>query len=182
MGWHWGILASSGGAAGAFDLLATTIATGSSGTIQFTSIPSGYKHLELHIVGRCTFGVNTTYVDVQFNSDTGSNYAYHELLGVGSSVVSFNATSQSSIRGPFVTGSSASANIAGAGVMQILDYSSTSKNKTTRTLTGVHATDTNVSLRSGLWMNTNAITSIEIKAVAASNFTSISRFSLYGIK
>jgi hypothetical protein len=72
--------------------------------------------------------------------------------------------------------------------MDILDYTSTTKAKTLRTLAGYNAntTDTtgnNISLTSGLWFKTpEAITSIDIICDNSQSFIAGSTFALYGIK
>ncbi len=93
-----GILASSGGAAaGSYELIETVNGTGSSGVITFdtTGLGSTYKHLQIRSVGRTTHSA-TQSAYVRLNSDTGSNYAFHTLEGNGSSVLSGNASTQTS--------------------------------------------------------------------------------------
>lgn len=172
----------------AFESIATVTGTGSAGDITFSSIPSTYKHLQLRGVAQdtSTAGDTTLSLELRFNSDTGSNYAYHELRGDGASasnnagsaetkIVVFNANMRAA----------AASNIHGVSIIDIHDYSSTTKKKTLRSFSGMDrnsgSTDGRLSLGSGLWMNENAITSITlIPAITA--FTTTSTFSLYGIK
>ena len=79
-------------------------------------------------------------------------------------------------------GASGPANAFGAGVYDILDPYSTTKNKTTRLFggRGFVTGDHKIVLASGLWRNTASVTSIDL--VANDNFVTGSRFSLYGIK
>ena len=169
---------ASGGAAGAFDLLETTTLTSSASSVTFSAIDQTYKHLQIRSVVKANFGpVQTT---LQMNGDTGANYATHYLNGNGSSVTSGAQTSASYVYGGYTAGTSETYGF-GAGVCDILDYTSTSKNKTTRTLSGVVTNNTVVELRSGVWMNTSAVTSLTI-ALFGQLFTAGSRFSLYGVK
>ena len=66
-----------------------------------------------------------------------------------------------------------------------LDYASTSKYKTVRAITGTNANTSSanfaVSLGSGLWQSTNAITSVTI-ANGYDFFSTSTTFALYGIK
>jgi len=79
---------------------------------------------------------------------------------------------------PLVQGSTTS---GFGGVTDILDYASTNKNKTVRTLGGFDANGSGyVNLTSNLWSNTAAINTITINAVGT--FNQYSQFSLYGIK
>ena len=64
-----------------FESIATATPSGSSPYVEFTSIGSGYKHLQLRGVIR---GTTNDIADITFNSDTGSNYSWHILYGTGS--------------------------------------------------------------------------------------------------
>jgi len=166
------------GGAGAFEAIASATGTGSSGTITFSSIPSTYQHLQLRIFMRLT--ANQSNPTLQFNSDTGSNYAKHLLLGNGSVVLATGTASTTSIENNLRAISTA--NIGVANIVDIHDYASTTKYKTVRHFTGWDENGSGqVRLGSGLWMNTNAINSITINATTDS-FTTDSTFALYGVK
>jgi len=73
----------------------------------------------------------------------------------------------------------------GVLLIDINDYASTTKYKTIRNYCGI-ATNSGVdvgaiNLGSGLWENTNAVTSLTINGLGV-NFTTTSVFALYGIK
>jgi len=166
---------------GDYESIATTTLGSSTATISFSSIPSTYKHLQIRATTRMTASAIADTCWAQFNSDTtSSNYYAHGLYGTGSSVGAY-ADSGAYAQIGIVSANTAGANIFGVFVMDILDYKDTNKFKTTRTLSG---TDTNgdgqLRFVSGLWRNTNAITSIDIKG--NSNFAQYSSFALYGIK
>ena len=64
-------------------LIQRVAGTGSSATITFSNIPTNYKHLQIRALGKnsstATFtGLRTC--TIQFNSDTGANYAHHLSL------------------------------------------------------------------------------------------------------
>lgn len=170
-----GILASAGGAASDYELIATSFGTGSSGTVTFGSIPAGYKHLQLRYSALVSSG--NPYIGIRLNGDSGNSYAYHTLYRTGSSVTGGAATSQTSaITLGFISGLSSS-NVT-SGITEIVDAFATTKNKTLRTQNG------NVNelvFASGLWLNTSAVTSVTA-FISAGNFTTTSRFSLYGLK
>lgn len=161
--------------AGAYDALATVTLSSATNTVTFAGIPAGYKHLQLRILNKITTGgINPT---IRFNGDTGSNYIAHQLYGDGASAGSFSFGTGTAI------GTSYASDQWGGQVIDILDYASTSKNKTVRTLGG---TDKNgsgyVGLTSGLWFATPAaINSIDIIA-ASTTFTEFSQFALFGVK
>lgn len=166
----------AGGGAGSYESIATATGTGSSGTITFSSIPSTYRHLQLRINSKNTTGDN---LELQFNSDTGANYVRHFLRGNGSSVTAFAQTAQNQIE--FMGSGSGTPNPA-VLIIDIQDYTSTTQNKTVRNFSGQDENGSGtLVLSSGLWLNTNAVTSITFK-VSSGNFTTDSNFSLYGIK
>jgi hypothetical protein len=167
-----------------FESIATATGTGSSGTITFSSIPSTYQHLQLRYIARNTASfTGPGDFRIQFNSDTGSNYAQHYLAGGGSSAFADGTSSgQMTFYSPLAHNNNAS-NILGAGIIDIHDYVSSTKNTTARAFMGVDFNDTNgvVSIQSGLWNNTAAVTSVSIIA-ANGSFNTQTVFSLYGIK
>jgi hypothetical protein len=159
-----------------------TVGSGGSATISFTSIPSTYSHLQIRSIQRNTTSGNGTQIGLlQFNSDTGSNYSRHNLIGT-TSLVSNAVTSTTAVVFGVMPQAGDTANTFGASIMDILDYSKTTKYKTTRTYEGI---DTNgngeINFRSGLWQSTSAITSILITPTS-NNFAQYSSFALYGIK
>lgn len=165
---------------GAMFPIAMVQGTGSSGTIDFTSIPNTYKHLQLRAFYTCTASPGTLRFAVGTGSiDTGANYASHQLSGDGSSASTpFNTTSGTN---SYLLLESQQT-YGWAVVMDILDYTSTSKNKTIRTLTGGDNNGSGyVGLTSTLWMQQTAITNIRISTQSGS-FTNTSQFALYGIK
>ena len=176
-----GILAPHG-LATSFESIATVTGTGSSGTVTFSSIPSTYQHLQIRQMMRTDYAATDIGWIFRFNSDTGNNYSWHSLYGNGTSPVTDYSTSVSYVNVGYGNGSSVAANTMGVSVVDILDYASTNKYKTTKALSG---NDRNgggiVTLMSGCWMSTNAITSISIIA-GAGNFTTSSTFALYGVK
>jgi hypothetical protein len=178
-----GILASAGGAAASasYESIATATGTGSSGTITFSSIASTYTHLQLRINAIAT-AYSGTGGYVRFNGDTGSNYVFHYLTGTGSAISAGNATAQNSI---FVLVNNAVGlhnTSPNAGVLDILDYASTTKNKTLRGLTGVDINSAgDLSIVSGLWLSTSAINSVTVY-LGSGSYATTTTVALYGIK
>jgi len=166
-----------------FDSIATvTVGSGGSSTISFTSIPGTYKHLQVRGIGRTNRADVLDYYKIQFNTDTGSNYAWHQLYGSGATAASQVGTTATEIRAFRVAGANDAANIFGGQVFDVLDYANTNKYKTVRCLGGQDNNGSGeISLSSGLWQNTNAITSIEIKPGGGTNWAQYTTFALYGI-
>lgn len=159
-------------------------ATPTSGNqVTFSSIPQTFTHLQLRVFGRGT----TSFADgltlyLRFNSDSATNYAFHQLFGNGTSAFSTGGASTNNMDASQIfADSSASANIYGVAITDVLDYSNTSKNKTIRTIGGWDGNSTKgrATLASGHWRNTAAITSIE--CLIDGTWVAGSRLDLYGI-
>lgn len=169
--------AGAGGvAAGDYDLLETQILGSTQASVVFSSLGAyspTYKHLQLRVVYADSSNAST----LRLNGDTGSNYSMHQLFGDGGSVGSGGATSQTSIFLPLTTNLS---NQFGAYITDILDFGSTTKNTTIKSLGGYSSTGPYIMIRSGAYLSTSAITSITI--TGAGGLLAGSRFSLYGIK
>jgi hypothetical protein len=161
---------------GAYDSLGTVTLSTATPSVTFSGIPSGYKHLQIRGTLLTSGATNPSF---NFNGDTGSNYAWHHLWGTGVSAASNYGSGQTFMYFNY----NPSTSYPSSFVIDILDYASTTKYKTSRTLAG---SDTNggtseIAIWSGLWQNTNAITSITLNG-AGVNFTQYSSFALYGVK
>ena len=168
----------------AYDSIATTtVGAGGTASITFSSIPSTYTHLQIRGFHRTSnTGSSNWHALIRFNSDTGNNYTWHGLRGDGSSAIAYNAASQ--VYGlAIISGDDANTALSwGAGVVDVLDYANTNKNKTIRTLTGFDENGQGmIELLSSLWMNTSAVTSITLFPPSGT-FLQNSSFALYGIK
>ena len=163
----------------AYESIATvTVGSGGSSTITFSSIPSTYTHLQLRGIASSATANNGL---LTFNSDTGANYASHILYGDGA-----NAAATALINDNYIYASrmGVGASNFSANVIDILDYTNTNKFTTVRCLRGndENGSGGTILLNSGLWRNTNAITSITLTAQSAGTFRQYSQFALYGIK
>jgi hypothetical protein len=161
---------------GSYDALATyTVGSGGASTIEFTGIPTGgqYSHLQLRVMSP-----SGSYATLRFNNDTTtSNYRNHYLLGTGSG----SGSAGSNANAAYFPSSGAWSNPM-VGIVDILDYASTSKYKTVRDLEGFDSNGSGeIYFVSALWMSTSAISSIKLVSQGA-NFGQYSQFSLYGVK
>ena len=166
-----------------FSIATTTLS--SSNTIEFTSIPQTYTHLQIRGIARgAVVGTGFHQAYMQFNSDTGANYSTHYLSGDGASASSSATASSDFITIAAIPGTNNTASVFGGFVLDILDYTNTNKYKTTRSLAGADANGSGYAwFSSGNWRNTNAITSIRLYANTGSNvFAQYSSFALYGVK
>lgn len=184
-----GILAAAGFrplAAGDFVLLESTTLTTNTASVTFSSLgsyASTYQHLQIRTIARTNrSGAVNDNIQIRFNADSGSNYAWHQLAGTGSSVVSGAQTSQTYALGGITAGNSATSSAFYPSVTDLLDAFESSKNTTIRTLTGLNESDREIGLRSAFWNNTASLTSIELRSLNAASFVTGSRFSLYGLR
>jgi hypothetical protein len=167
--------------------IATTTLNSNQTTITFSSIPSTYKHLQLRILARTNRASNTqANCLIEINSDSGSNYyPYHSIDGDGASATaSANGSTGTNINVNRLSGSTATANIYGAIIVDFLDYQNTNKYKTTRSIGGVDFNGSGaINFSSGLWMSTSAINRLDITTISGTaDFIQYSSFALYGIQ
>lgn len=161
-----------------------TVSVGAGGTAaaEFTSIPSTFKHLQVRFLTRSAVSDLDAALIMQFNGDTATNYAWHLIRGSGSTVLATANFPDTNIWAGTIVGNTSTANVFGAGVIDILDYTSTSKNKTTRELSGFDANGSGyIQFHSGARYNTAAVSSIKL-FFASSNLMQYSHFALYGIR
>ena len=119
---------------------------------------------------------------MMFNATGSNQYSGHLLAGNGATTQAYAETSQNSGLGAYIAGNSASANIFGGAITDILDYANTNKYKTARSLGGTDQNGSgNISLASCLWQNTAAINAIKF-VNGGTGWTQYSSFALYGIR
>ena len=171
-----------------YESIATVNGTGSSAVITLSAIPSTYQHLQIRFVAKGTRNGSNENLDITFNGDTGTNYSQHRLRADGVSTIQSGggATASSILINNPIPASSTTfglANMFGVGILDIFDYSVTTKAKVMRLSTGFTingATTEWVQICSGAWRNNSAITSITF--TATDSLTSNTSFALYGIK
>jgi hypothetical protein len=166
-----------------FPLGMVQVGSAGSSNITFSSIPATYKHLQLRLIARGGSGSSgSSYMQLTFNSIGSSVYSAHQLFGDGSSAQANAFPTQSVIYINRIAGGSTNSSTFGTVIMDILDYTSTSKYKTIRALGGYDDNGTGrISLTSGLYQQTTAISSLTLTPEAG-NFPQYSQFALYGIK
>jgi hypothetical protein len=166
--------------------IATALGNGATDT-AFTNIPQTFTHLQIRVTARSSQSAATDFLYMRcgtngVNADFGTNYRFHSLIGDGASTASGAAGSATTyIEMPIVPAATATANLFGSTIIDILDYTNTSKFKVIRGLGGYDANGSgNVRLQSGLYMSTSAINLLVV--ATGNNFpTTGSRVDLYGI-
>jgi hypothetical protein len=145
-------------------------------SIDFTSIPATYTDLIIKLSGRTLETYNYASFQVRFNSST-TGFTGKDLYGVGASAGSATRT----LTYYNLDGATATANTFASLDFYIPNYSSSTNKPFAMEAASEDSSTTtnNLSLVSGLWSNTSAITSISI--VPTNNFVQYSTASLYGI-
>lgn len=170
---------------GAYDSIATsTVGSGGTASVTFSSIPSTYTHLQIRWLAQCTnSGQAPENMGFRFNSDTGANYTRHYIDTDGTTVTAGANTGLSQAYSVLAQTSSTYPSAFSTGYMDILDYANTNKYTTTRSLAGIeyNGSGSNIQFTSDLWLNTAAVTTINIRPLSGS-FKEYSSFALYGIK
>jgi hypothetical protein len=175
-----------------YESIATvTVGSGGAASVTFSSIPTTFKHLQIRFIGRTARAETISAVGMQLTTSNTSPVYEHALFGDGSSVYSSALNAYVSDGGILVriAGNNAGANVFGAGIIDIFDYASTTKNKTVKGLGGI---DNNgggqLNLNSRLFTTTSAIDQIKLNAIftggstGTTTFNEHSQFALYGIK
>lgn len=159
--------------ASTYDKITATTLSGAS-TYTFTSIPATYTDLVL-VLGSLTFSSGGN-PQIQFNSDTATNYSNTDLYGTGSAAGSTRNTSNNYINVGF-SATNGSATEPSTIIVQVMNYSNSTTNKTL--LGRGNRAGGEVQTNVGLWRNTAAITSMTVK-VGSGSLTGTA--TLYGIK
>lgn len=155
------------------------VVTGAVG--NFYAIPQTYKHLQIRYVSRDT-SANASYVYLQFQQAAGSNYAYHTMTSNGSSISISNQVNQGLMVSTNPTpNSGVTANVYGAGIVDIYDYTNRNTNTIIRSSGGYDANGSgNSGIGTALFNNAFQITSIVVSTAAGAPAAQ-SQWALYGI-
>ena len=155
-----------------------TVGSGGAASIDFTSIPQTYTNLKIIISGRSTRATTDDDYIISFNSST-TGLSTRFLYGNGSATAS--STAASGFAGS-TSAANSTASVFGNAEIYIPNYTSSSnKSYSVDTVTENNATLAYQNIVAGLWSNTAAITSINVKTNVGS-FVQYSTATLYGIK
>lgn len=176
-----------------FYSIATITPSNGTTSITFSSIPQTYKSLQVRILYKDTStnegaqSFTAKNCNIYVNESSGYTCSSHTLGGNGTTV---SATGQSSVSvcsmiGMYVGTVTGGTNTYGVAILDIIDYTSTTKNKTLRYIAGsnINTTSTNygIYLGSALAQTTDAITSLKFGAPGSAMATGTT-FALYGVK
>ena len=162
---------------GAYDSLATINVGSTVSSVTFSGIPSGYKHLQVRALHLYT--PNADNMVATYNGGTAGTIS-HFIYGDGTSATASNNNASGGIIS-LQSGTTTTSFVS--SIWDYLDYSSSSKNKVVRGLTGQDVNGSgNIALISNLVQTTSPITSITFYYYNGNNILSGSQFALYGVK
>jgi hypothetical protein len=134
--------------------------------------------LQIRGIAKLSSGAATN-MGLRFNSDTTTNYSWHQLYGDGSSTGAGGYATQSFIGNQYTDPTYYS-----GFIIDIFDYADTNKYKTSRSIGGEDKNGSGyIGFFSGNWRSTSAINAITIyDPYASTTFAQYSSFALYGCK
>lgn len=165
-----------------YESIATVTVGSTTSSISFSSIPSTYKHLQIRATVRGDYA-GWGSANMKFNGSSADYTEYHSIYGDGSSAAA-NASTTSTAGVQIAYGNASNSSTFMGFITDILDYTSTNKNKTVRSLSGNDLNGSGfVRFYSGMWRPATpvAITDIVI-SLPGQGISQYSSFALYGIK
>jgi hypothetical protein len=165
--------------ASTYSVIATNTVSGSStALVTFSGIPATYTDIFI-VASVATVSGTSSYLDMNFNTDTASNYSATTMYTNGTTSGSANLTSRTAVPcGIEYVGTTTSA--FQSFEINVFSYASTNFFKTVIAKSGQFSSNF-VGSSAGLWRNTNAITTISL-GYGTGNLRAGSTFTLYGIK
>lgn len=163
-----------------FESIATVTLGSNNPSIGLNNIPQSYRHLQLRGLIKPQDTNGGTY-RFQFNGVASAVYGEFEFSANGSATVQASNQGLTTIYIATAQGGQRTGQY-GAFIVDILDYSDTTKGKVTRMQYGVD--DNSAGIRafcSGYYAQNTAITSIEFQA-QGNGFVAGSTIAIYGIK
>lgn len=171
----------------AFTVINHTELSGNAASYNVTSIPSSYDHLYLVASTRSDQSGYYENIFLNYNGDTGSNYASTALYAGTSSVGTNRNGGATKIENILVCTASHLADTFSSLTFWIPNYANTTNFKQAFIECPVPNDSTTnnqwyVSIVAGLWSATAAINRLTLTLAGGDNFVQHSSFTLYGVK
>lgn len=165
-----------------FESIATlSVGSGGQANVEFTSIPSTYKHLQIRGIIRTNRALGYDTMKITANGST--SYSAHQLSGDGATPQGAGNGSRTSIDYNTIAGNNATASVFAGVIIDVLDYANTTTNKTFRYLNGYDSNGSGyIALSSGALLSTSAISSIKIEPQSGTLLQQYTTFALYGLR
>jgi hypothetical protein len=188
-----------------FESIATAdVGSGGTAYVEFTSIPSTYKHLQIRYIAqdnRSTYGIDQLRMRMGSSNtlDTSSTaYVHHFARGTGAITDSANYPTTGGDNDSIAFNTGLGTNVSpgswGAGIIDITNYASTTKVKVAKYFGGVDLNGDGtgrggvpgrIVFGTGMWLGTNKLNAVNILRFYPENgtlFSQYSKFALYGLK
>jgi hypothetical protein len=163
------------------ELIEAKTLTTTTANITFSAIPATYTDLHLVLSVRSSKGGNEDGLWISQINGSGSNLSNKWLRGSGSSVISSDSATYGILVGQ-INGSTATASSFSNISIYITDYASANnKSILIDSVQERNATESYMGFTTGLWSNSNAVTSITFDTEVG-DFVQYSTAYLYGIK
>jgi hypothetical protein len=176
--------APAGGAAGALTLLSTTT-LGVDGQFDVSSISGAYNDLILVLIGRLADAGATDNCDMRFNGDSATHYAMQQNNTQGAAPASNEYSSVAQIRIGALAATGSTAGIYSMYKLEIPGYASTTWQKLVQVtgawFTALTAGSKTVTVGTGVWNQTSAITRVQLFGQTTANFKTGSQLRIYGL-
>jgi len=169
-----------------YQLIESVTLGSNTASINFSSIPSTYTHLELLIQARSTHTSANDFVLLRYNGNsTAGAYAYSSLQVLSGYLTTENGSINSASFTGFcsISGDGNQSNIFGISRIVIPEYKNTSVAKTGFAVgNSAYGTgfESSITLQGLYWNSTAAISSIALILNSGTNFKTGSTFQLYG--
>lgn len=175
--------------AGAFESIATgVVGSGGTSAITFNNIPQTYKHLQIRGSARTDGNYTIQGLGLKINNAAaiGSQYGWQRMGAInGAGATAWQTyTNPDWFYFPYVPATNANGNLFGSFIIDIHDYTSSSKKKTIKVFNGCadQTTSNWVFAINGSYIGTAAITRLDFVYIGGSTqISQNSRFDLYGI-
>lgn len=161
-----------------YEPIATNTLGSATADITFSSIPATYTDLKLVIITAPSNGT-VQYMDLQFNSDTATNYSLVRLYGTGTGAGSAGGANGTAAKFGIVGASTTKFSLL---ISNIFSYAgSTFKTTITDSASNISGSGQNNRIVN-TWRSTSAITSVKIFYAGGANLVAGTTATLYGIK
>lgn len=161
-----------------YEPIATQTLASATASITFSSIAASWTDLRLVLTNIGATG--SPYTGMQFNSDTGANYAYVDMYGSGTTAAAQRVTASTKIA--INDWGAATTTIPQLSIVDIFSYAGSIRKtcllNTSNDNNGSGYTENRV----GFWNSTSAITTITLTANTGGNLAIGTTATLYGIK
>lgn len=169
-----------------YPIRSTTFTDNSAGRILYSSIPQGFDHLQLRIFSRSNYATgNYDWLYMfEFNGLGAGSFTTHIVYGDGASVYTSGqtATGYSAFLG-YIPNANTTANMFSTCIVDILDYSSTTRVKNIKSMFGYDANGSGLvgqtSNVSPTVIGTNPITSLTVGVSSPQTFAAGTKVDLY---